>query len=111
MSRIGVVTDSASDLEPAEAAEQGIVVVPLYVTFGDREFRAGVDLSNKDFWHELTAAGNAFPKTAAAPPSWCRSAVNFPYGKRSGSRRDQKKEKPWHSGAGVFLFVNRCGRD
>jgi len=74
VSRIGVVTDSASDLEPAEAAEQGIVVVPLYVTFGDREFRAGVDLSNTDFWRELTAAGNAFPKTAAAPPGAFREA-------------------------------------
>ena len=74
MSRIGVVTDSASDLEPAEAAEHGITVVPLYVTFGDREYRAGVDLSSTDFWRELTAAGAAFPKTAAAPPGAFREA-------------------------------------
>ncbi len=74
MSRIGVVTDSASDLEPAEAAEHGIVVVPLYVTFGAREFKAGVDLSSTDFWRELTAAGAAFPKTAAAPPGAFREA-------------------------------------
>lgn len=74
MSRIGVVTDSASDLEPAEAAEHGIVVVPLYVTFGEREYRAGVDLSSKDFWRELTAAGASFPKTAAAPPGAFREA-------------------------------------
>jgi DegV family protein with EDD domain len=74
VSRIGVVTDSASDLEPAEAAEHGIVVVPLYVTFGDREYRAGVDLSSKDFWRELTAAGASFPKTAAAPPGAFREA-------------------------------------
>jgi len=68
VSRVAVVTDSASDLEPAEAAERGITVVPLYVTFGDREYRAGVDLSNTDFWKQLTAAGAAFPKTAAAAP-------------------------------------------
>jgi DegV family protein with EDD domain len=68
VSRIGVVTDSASDLEPAEAAQRGIVVVPLYVTFGDKEFKAGVELSNEGFWRELTAAGSSFPKTAAAPP-------------------------------------------
>jgi DegV family protein with EDD domain len=74
LSRIGVVTDSASDLEPAEAAERGIVVVPLYVTFGDREYRAGIDLSSKEFWRELTAAGAAFPKTAAAPPGAFREA-------------------------------------
>src|SRR4051794_20929276 len=74
MSRVGVVTDSASDLEPAEAAERGIVVVPLYVTFGAKEYTAGVDLSSKDFWRELTAAGAAFPKTAAAPPGAFREA-------------------------------------
>lgn len=76
MSRIGVVTDSASDLEPAEAAERGILVVPLYVTFGDKEYKAGVDLSSKDFWRELTAAGAAFPKTAAAPPGAFREAFD-----------------------------------
>ncbi len=74
MSRISVVTDSASDLEPQEAEQRGIVVVPLYVTFGEREFRAGVDLSSREFWRELTAAGAAFPKTAAAPPGAFRDA-------------------------------------
>jgi DegV family protein with EDD domain len=68
VTRIAVVTDSVSDLEPDEAAERSITVVPLYVTFGNREYRAGVDLSSKDFWRELTAAGAAFPKTAAPPP-------------------------------------------
>src|SRR4051794_38275953 len=68
MGRIAVVTDSVSDLEPTEAAKRGIKVVALYVTFGDREYKAGVDLSSTDFWRELTAAGAAFPKTAAPPP-------------------------------------------
>ena len=76
MSRIGVVTDSVSDIEPAEAAERGLVVVPLYVTFGDREYKAGVNLSNKEFWRELTAAGNAFPRTAAAPPGAFREVFD-----------------------------------
>src|SRR3954453_4225263 len=68
MGRIAVVTDSVSDLEPTEAAKRGIKVVALYVTFGDREYKAGVDLSSSDFWRELTAAGAAFPTTAAPPP-------------------------------------------
>jgi len=76
MSRIGVITDSASDLEPDEARQRGILVVPLFVTFGDREYKAGVDLSNREFWRELTAAGNAFPKTAAAPPGAFRDAYD-----------------------------------
>jgi DegV family protein with EDD domain len=68
MSRVAVVTDSASDLRPDEAAALGIAVVPLYVTFGEREYRAGVELSTDDFWRELTSPGTPFPKTAAAPP-------------------------------------------
>jgi DegV family protein with EDD domain len=72
MTVIRVVTDSVSDLEPAEAAERGIVVVPLYVTFGDKEYKVGIDLSSKDFYRELTAAGAAFPKTAAPAPGTFR---------------------------------------
>lgn len=74
--RTAVVTDSVSDLEPAEAAQRGITVVPLYVSFGDREYRAGVDLSSADFWRELTAAGAAFPKTAAPPPGAFRETFD-----------------------------------
>lgn len=68
MSRVAVVADSASDLPPNQAKAAGITVVPLLVSFGDREYRAGVDLSGDDFWRELTAPGAPFPKTAAAAP-------------------------------------------
>jgi len=81
VSRVAVVTDSVSDLEPAEAAERGITVVPLYVTFGSREFKAGVELTSSDFWRELTAAGAAFPKTAAPPPGAFRETFDTLFGK------------------------------
>jgi DegV family protein with EDD domain len=68
VSRIAVVVDSASDLAPDVAKSSGITVVPLLVTFGDKEYRAGIDLSGEDFWRELTAPGAPFPKTAAAAP-------------------------------------------
>lgn len=68
MSRVAIVADSASDLAPDLAKEHGITVVPLLVSFGDKEYRAGVDLSYADFWRELTAPGAPFPKTAAAAP-------------------------------------------
>lgn len=74
MSRVAIVTDSASDLSPDEAAAAGITVVPLYVTFGDRQFVAGVDLSTEQFWAELTKPGAPFPKTAAASPGAFRDA-------------------------------------
>lgn len=76
MSRVAVVTDSASDLSPERAAADNITVVPLFVTFGDREYIAGVDLSSEEFWRELTAPGAPFPKTAAASPGAFKEAFD-----------------------------------
>ena len=68
MSQVAIVTDSASDLSPARAAELGIRVVPLLVSFGAEEFKAGEELSAEAFWARLTAPDAPFPKTAAASP-------------------------------------------
>ena len=68
MSRVAFVTDSASDLDPARAAADGIRIVPLSVTFGDESFRAGVDLTTQQFWTRMIAPDAPFPKTAAASP-------------------------------------------
>ena len=72
MSRVAIVTDSASDLPADQAQAAGITVVPLLVSFGDREYRAGVDLSDTGFWDQLTAPDAPFPKTAAAAPGTFR---------------------------------------
>ncbi|HEY7591466.1 MAG TPA: DegV family protein [Candidatus Limnocylindrales bacterium] len=68
MSRVAIVTDSASDLPPADAAAAGIGIVPLAVNFGSETFRAGVDLSTEDFWKRMTAPDAPFPTTAASAP-------------------------------------------
>ena len=68
MSQVAIVTDSASDLSPARAAELGIIVVPLLVSFGTEEFKAGEELSAQAFWARMTAPDAPFPKTAAASP-------------------------------------------
>lgn len=74
MSRVAIITDSASDLPADRAAAAGVTVVPLLAYFGEREYRAGVDLSYEDFWRELTAPGAPFPKTAAAAPGTFKEA-------------------------------------
>lgn len=74
MSGVAIVTDSASDLPAERAAAAGVTVVPLLVSFGEREFKAGVDMSYEDFWRELTAPGAPFPKTAAAAPGAFKDA-------------------------------------
>ena len=68
MARVAIFTDSASDLDPAEAAASGIHIVPLIVNFGDRSFKAGVDMTGTDFWHRMTAPDAPFPTTAASSP-------------------------------------------
>ena len=68
MTRVAIVTNSASDLPHEEAAAAGIAVVPLIVTFGAETFKAGVDLSVDEFWRRMTAPDAPFPTTAAAAP-------------------------------------------
>ena len=68
MSRVAVVTDSASDLDPARAASLGIAIVPLIVNFGKDAYSAGVDLSTDAFWKRMTAPDAPFPTTAACSP-------------------------------------------
>jgi DegV family protein with EDD domain len=68
VARVAFVTDSASDLDPAKAAADGIAIVALSVTFGEESFLAGVDLSTSEFWERMTAPGAPFPKTAASGP-------------------------------------------
>ena len=68
MSRVAIVTDSASDLPPDRAAALGISVVQLAVSFGSQSYKAGVDMSVEAFWARMTAPDAPFPKTAAASP-------------------------------------------
>ena len=68
MSRVAVVTDSASDMDPARAAELGIALVPLIVSFGAETFSAGLDLSREDFWARVKTPGSPIATTAACSP-------------------------------------------
>jgi DegV family protein with EDD domain len=68
VSRVAIVTDSASDLPPEVAAAAGITVVPLLVSFGSETFRPNVNLTTDEFWARMTAPGAPFPTTAAASP-------------------------------------------
>lgn len=76
MSRVAIVTDSASDLSPETAAANGIDIVPLVVNFGGQTFKAGVDLSTADFWRRMTAPEAPFPTTAASAPGDFKAAYD-----------------------------------
>ncbi|HEY6012886.1 MAG TPA: DegV family protein [Candidatus Limnocylindrales bacterium] len=68
MSGVAIVTDSASDYDPAKAASLGIAIVPLIVNFGSETYSAGVNMSTDQFWAKLKTPGSPFPTTAACSP-------------------------------------------
>jgi DegV family protein with EDD domain len=72
--RVAIVTDSASDMDPARAASLGITVVPLIVTFGEETFNAGENLSHDEFWAKMKTPGTPFPTTAACSPGTFQTA-------------------------------------
>ncbi|HYH94109.1 MAG TPA: DegV family protein [Candidatus Saccharimonadales bacterium] len=74
MHRVAIFTDSASDLDPAEAAASGVTVVPLIVNFGPDSFKAGSELSGPEFWERMTAPDAPFPTTAASAPGEFKEA-------------------------------------
>jgi DegV family protein with EDD domain len=68
LSRVAIFTDSASDLDPADAAASGIHIIPLIVSFGKETYKAGVELSGPAFWERMVAPDAPFPTTAASSP-------------------------------------------
>jgi DegV family protein with EDD domain len=64
--RVAVVTDSGSDLPPAEAERLGLHIVPLRLSFGDREYLDGVTLDTGTFLDMLQATEEV-PRTSQPP--------------------------------------------
>ena len=65
---VRIITDSTSDILPAEAARLGIDRVPLKVIFGDTAYLEGIDLSMEEFYRRLAAA-TTLPTTSQPGPA------------------------------------------
>jgi DegV family protein with EDD domain len=63
MGSIALVTDSTAYLPPELVAQYGIIVVPLYVNFGDESYRDNVDITPNDFYARLPTA-KVMPSTS-----------------------------------------------
>ena len=61
---IKIVTDSTCDLPQSVIADLGITVVPLFINFGDKGYRDGVDISRAEFYTRLPQS-DPLPTTAA----------------------------------------------
>ena len=65
---IRILTDSASDILPAEAAQLGVTVIPLNVTLEDGTvFRDGLDKTPSEYYAQL-AACKKLPTTSQPSP-------------------------------------------
>jgi DegV family protein with EDD domain len=74
LSRVAIFTDSASDMDPDDAAAEGITVIPLLVNFGHETFKAGSELSAEAFWERMVVPDAPFPTTAASSPGEFKEA-------------------------------------
>lgn len=63
---IKIITDSTSDLTPAEAEKLGVTVVPLTVSINGKEYRDGLDLTAEEFFNQLDVC-EELPTTSQAP--------------------------------------------
>ena len=64
---VKVVTDSASDIPVQLVQELGITVVPIYIAFGEKCYRDGVDIAENEFYDRL-ALNSVFPTTSVPSP-------------------------------------------
>jgi DegV family protein with EDD domain len=62
---VAIVTDSGSDLMPAQLAEAEIRQVPLSVAFGEQTYLSPDELTPEAFWERLRAPDSPFAHTAA----------------------------------------------
>ena len=63
--KIRIITDSASDLLSPHRPE--ITVLPMTITFGEEQFRDGVDLTHRQFYEKLIE-GEDLPTTSQIAP-------------------------------------------
>jgi DegV family protein with EDD domain len=63
---VAVVTDSGADMPVSEVERLGIQVVPVRLSFGDREFLDGVSIDMETF-HRMLAESEELPRTSQPP--------------------------------------------
>ena len=62
-----IITDSGADISEKEAAELGVILMPMTVSFGEESYRAGVDLPPQTFYEKLIEC-DTLPSTSMIPP-------------------------------------------
>jgi len=61
--KVGIVTDSGSDIPRKIADELGIEIIPFQINISDREYRDGIDITQSEFYKKMIEQ-NIAPKTS-----------------------------------------------
>lgn len=64
---IHIITDSTSDFPLREAADRNIHIVPMKVRFNNDEYKDGIDMDARRFYHLLEHSA-VLPKTSCPSP-------------------------------------------
>jgi DegV family protein with EDD domain len=68
LSNIKIFADSTCDLPREWLRDYDIGIIPLYVTFGDQNYRDGIDITTPELYSKVDEIGS-LPKTAAPSPA------------------------------------------
>lgn len=68
MRKVMLVSDSAMDIPAHYIKEHQIKIVPFYISFGDKTYRDGVDITTKELYEKVEKLGQ-LPKTGAISPA------------------------------------------
>ena len=61
--KVAIVTDGACSLTPAQGEQLGVNIAPVYITFEEKTYRAGIDLDHEGFYRFLKES-KKLPTTA-----------------------------------------------
>jgi len=64
---IAIVTDTACNFTPESAEKNGIHLLPIEITFGDKTYKDGFDITTQEFY-ELMESSDIIPSTAQPKP-------------------------------------------
>ena len=68
MSKIKIMTDSASDISAEDEKKYNIAILPFKVTLGDKEYVSRVDFNNEQFFQLMAEHKDEIPKTTQITP-------------------------------------------
>jgi DegV family protein with EDD domain len=74
---VKIIIDSAADISKSEAESLGIEMLPVIISFGDKDYYDGENLTATEFYEKL-ASSNVVPKTAQVNPfRWEEAFARF----------------------------------